>query len=206
MRNIPTNTTLLYARYTDVYITKEADNVQQSGHTHPNLTLLNITNSRVDPQALYEFLLYLPNLRILLLQNASIKDSNLKFFRQLQKMQILDLQGNHIIMLKSRFFTGASEVVLLNLNSMSIHKIQSKTFEGMASLQLLNLSYNNLEHLSDDIVQSLDSLSKIDLRGNDFKDIHSYTFNGLDATIYTSKLHLCCFVPPTSTCYVTDLR
>ena len=206
MSSIPTNTTLLYLSHVEVYNTQGDDHVQQAEHSYPNLTLVNITDSQIAPQVLYEFLLFLPNLRVLLMHNASLIELRWNFFMRLHKMQILELQRNNISILTSGCFLGCSEVTSLDLHGMFIRIIQSKSFDGMASLQLLNLSYNRLEHLSDDIMQTMYALSIIDLRGNKFKRIHSHTFYGLDATIYTTSSQLCCFVPPTSTCYATDLR
>ena len=206
LRSIPINTTLLYLSYVEVYNTHRADHVLQAGHTYPHLTLVNITDSRIVPQDLREFLSFLPNLRVMLMQNASLMDLKWNFFRRLHKMQILELQRNTISILTSGCFFGCSEVISLDLHGLFIRNIQPKSFDGMASLQLLNLSYNRLEHLSDDIMQTLYALSIIDLRGNDLKGIHAHTFHGLDATIYTTSPQMCCFVPPTSTCYVTDLR
>ena len=206
MRSIPINTTLLYLRHVEVYNTLDADHVLQAGHTYPHLTLVNITDSRIVPQALYEFLSFLPNLRVLLIHNASLIDLSWNFFMRLHKMQILELQMNNISILTSGCFMGCREVISLDLHGMFIRNIQPKSLDGMASLQLLNLSYNRLEHLSDDIMQTLYALSIIDLRGNALKGIHAHTFHGLDATIYTTSPPMCCFVPPTSPCYVTDLR
>ena len=142
----------------------------------------------------------------MLMQNASLMDLKWNFFRRLHKMQILELQRNTISILTSGCFVGCSEVISLDLHSMLIRKIQSTSLDGMGSLQLLNLSYNRLEYLSEDIMQTLYALSIIDLRGNKLKGVHSHTFYGLEVTIYTTTPQMCCFVPPKSTCYVTDLR
>ena len=161
-----------------------------------------MTNSRIASKKIYSFLLRLPNLRVLLMQNTSITNLQWNFFEQLQNLSVLELHGNHIHMLTSRCFLGLSHVLLLDLHNMTIRSMHSKSFEGMASLRLLNLSYNELEHLTSGTIQSAENLTIIDLRGNLFTDVDLLFFYDKHITIYTSTIELCCFVPQTSICYV----
>ena len=206
MHSLPLNTTFLYMRYVTSNRTQEPAHHQQSRNIYPNLSLLNVTSSRIIPQILHDFLQLLPNLRVLLLQNASMIDLRWNFFTQMQQLNVLELQGNAIVILTSGCFFGTSEVVFLDLHEMSIHKIQSKSFEGMSSLRLLNLSHNKLEHLSDGIMQGMPSLFIIDLQGNVIKDIDALMFHGLHIAVYTSTPQMCCFVPLTSLCHVITIR
>ena len=206
MHSLPLNTTLLFMRYVTSNRTQEPAHDQQSRNTYPNLSLLNMTSSQIIPQILHEFLQLLPNLRVLLLQNASIIDLRWNFFTQMHQLNVLELQGNAIVILTSGCFFGTSEVLFLDLHKMSIHKIQSKSFEGMSSLRLLNLSHNKLEHLSDGIMQGTPSLLIIDLQGNAIKDIDVFMFHGLHIIVYASTPQMCCFVPQTSLCHVTTIR
>ena len=200
--DIPANTTLLYLKEVTSSNTLEP----QHQNTYPYMSFLNMTDCRMVPRVVYKLLRFLPNLRVLLMQNASITDLSWGFFALLEKMQILELQSNHIHTITSRCFLGSKGVQLLDLHSMSISVIQSKSFEGMSSLKLLNLSYNKLEHLTHGILQATDSLFIVDLRGNALRDIHVQAFYGLDIIIYTSAQQMCCFVPSTSACYIHDLR
>ena len=186
--------------------TAQQDDDTQSWNTYSHLSLLNMTNSRIASKKIYSFLLRLPNLRVLLMQNTSITNLQWNFFEQLQNLSVLELHGNHIHMLTSRCFLGLSHVLLLDLHNMTIRTMYSKSFEGMASLRLLNLSYNKLEHLTSGTIQSVKNLTIIDLRGNLFTHVDLLFFYDKYITIYTSTIHLCCFVPQTSICYVPQLR
>ena len=206
MRNIPENTTLLYLTHATSSSQQGPVDDKQLSNICPHLSLLNMTSCRLAPQDVYDFLLRVPNLRVLLMTNASLTNLRMNFFVHLQKLNVLDLQGNHIYILTSRCFFGSSGVHLLDLHGMSISTIHFKSFEGMTSLRLLNLSHNNLERLSSGIVQSIAALSIIDLRGNILKDIHVLLFHGKPLMVYTSTLQMCCFAPSTSMCYVPDFR
>ena len=209
LQTIPVNTTQLYLREITSNTTQVQPRIhdgQQSQKLYPYLSTLDLTSSRIVPHTIYDFLKQVPNLRVLLMHNVSIRDLSRKFFTELQNVQVLELQENHFEVLTSLCFMGLSNVLLLDLHHMPIKKVEPKAFEGMSSLKLLNLSYNKLTHFTEDVFESLKELSIVDLRGNTLNDIHWLTFQRLHATVYASSQHMCCFVPPTSTCFVTKLR
>ena len=203
---LPVNMTFLYLSEVVNSISQNPGYDNHEQRKYPNLSLLNMTNSRIQQDIIYNFLLKVPNLRILLMTNCSINDLNKKFFTRLHKLNVLELQGNQIHLVSSECFLGTSGVPLLDLHGMSIRLIQPKSFEGMTSLKLLNLSYNELEDLSDEMLQYLPALSIVDFRGNTFTDIHSFAFHGVHINVYTSIQPMCCFVPATSTCLMDSRR
>ena len=190
MYSIPINVTLLYL----VYVTDDTHQpYDKQLETYKDLSLLNISNSIVVNRVIYNFLLFLPNLHILLMRNTSITDLSSTFFTRLPMLTVLDLQGNFIHVLSSGGFNGSISVPSLDLHGMTIRKIKSRAFEGLLSLHLLNLSYNNIDHLYDGRFQYLVSLKVLDLRGNIFKSIQLYTFTGLHILLFTTYQQTCCY-------------
>ena len=194
--------TLLYLPYT----TSRAYSSDVQLTNFKDLGLLNMTNSRFTSNVLRILLLHVPNLRVLLMRNASIRDLSSKFFIHLPMLNILDLQENSISVLTTGCFTGLVNIALLDLHNMNIEYIQSKSFDGMDSLQLLNLSSNQLEYLDYDIFQSLRMLINVDLSGNAFKEIDISAFKKLYILVHVSTIQLCCYVESPSICIHEKLR
>ena len=204
LRDIHVNSTLLYLRSVLIDNYKKHRDTQ-TPDIYPNLSVLNITIGKIDLRSIHNFLLLVPNLRVLVMQNISLTDLSRNFFTNLQILNILELQGNHLYSLTSGCFLGCSSVFSLDLHDLFINTIQVKAFDRMSSLKQLNLSFNSLERLSRGILQSLSSLSIVDLRGNSFKDIQLLTFHGISVIVYTPSLQMCCFVPKSSTCSPSKL-
>ena len=195
--------TLLYLPYT----TSRIHNFDDQLFNFIELGLLNMSNSKIATNVIKNFLHYLPNLRVLLMRNTSVRDLYPNFFTNLRFLAILDLQENSISLLTSRCFKGLVSVTSLDLHDSNIKKIQSKSFDGMYSLQLLDLSNNLLDYLDDDIFQSLIiHLRFIDLRGNTFKEIDINTFKKLHILLYVSTVQLCCYIDASSICLKENLR
>ena len=203
MYSIPVNVTLLYLAYVTDGTHQPCDKQLE---TYTNLSLLNISNSKVVDCVIYNFLLFLPNLRILLMRNTSITDLSSTFFTRLPMLTILDLQGNFIPVLSSGSFNGSISVPLLDLHGMMIRKIESRGFEGLLSLHILNLSYNKMDKLVEGRFQYLVSLKVLDLRGNIFKSIQSYTFTGLHILLLTTYEQPCCYAEVWVACSPTIRR
>ena len=200
---MPVNVTLLY-------LTSVTDTTQTTHNKllklYKDLSLLNISNSVINDRVIYNFLLVLPNLRILIMKNTSMTDLSSKFFTRLLRLNILDLQENSIFSLTSGCFHGLGNVPWLDLHGMKIHEIESETFEGLLSLLLLNLSYNNLDHLYNGRFQYLVSLTVLDLRGNVFHSIQMLAFTGLQSLVFTTFARTCCFVNRWSACLSATIR
>ena len=195
--------TFLYLPYT----TSRTNDLNDQLFNFIGLGLLNMSNSRIATNVIKNFLHYLPNLRVLLMRNASVRDLYPNFFTNLRLLTILDLQENSISLLTSGCFTGLVSVTSLDLHHNNIKKIQSKSFDGMDSLQLLDLSNNLLDYLDDGIFQTLIMhLRYIDLRGNTFKEIGINTFKNLHVLLHVSTVQLCCYVDATSICFKENLR
>ena len=203
MYSIPVNVTLLYLAFVTDGTHQPYDKQLES---YRDLSLLNISNSKVVHRVIYNFLQFLPNLRILLMRNTSITDLSAKFFTKLPMLTILDLQENFFFILSNGCFNGSISVPLLDLHGMMIRKIESRGFEGLLSVHLLNLSYNKLDHLYDGRFQYLVSLKVLDLRGNSFKSIQWYTFTGLHISLLTTFEQTCCFANVWSACYSSIKR
>ena len=203
MYSLPVNVTFLY-------LTSVTDNTQTNHNNqfklYKNLLLLNISNSIINKRVIYNFLLFQPNLRVLMLRNTSMTDLTLNYFTRLLSLSILDLQENVIFSLTSGCFHGLVNVPLLDLHGLKIHKIEPEAFEGLLSLLVLNLSYNNLDHLYNGRFQYLVSLTVLDLRGNVFKSIQMLSFTGLQSLVFTTYARSCCYVDTLSTCYSTITR
>ena len=202
IHSLPTNITLLYLPYS----TLRSDNYDVELSNFRHLGLLNISHSQIAPNMISNFLQYLPNLRVLLMRNASIQDLSLKLFIHQRTLKILDLQKNSIGLLTNGCFMGLITLTTLDLHNINIYQIQPKSFDGMLSLRLLNLSSNELEYLDSDIFQSLNMLISVDLRGNTFKGIDSSTFRHLHSLLYVSTVQLCCYVEAPSICIMDNTR
>ena len=193
---LPTNMTLLYLPYT----TSRTNNLDVQLSNFPDLSLLNMSNSRIAPKILHKFLSYLPKLRVLLMRNCSIPDLSAKFYTNLRSLNILDLQENSFPVLTSGCFTGLITISSLDLHGLNVYELQSKTFQGMNLMHLLNLSTNMLDYLDDGIFQSLTRLVSVDLSGNPFKEIDSNAFKTMYSLVVVSTIQLCCYVEPPSIC------
>ena len=199
--NLPTNATLLIYTACD---TSTIHNV--SSRIYPNMGLLNLSNSRILLDDLRKFLRMVPNLRVLLIRNASLNDLGKQLFFDLKSLNILDIQENSIVSISSESFTGLKGVPLLDLHSLLIRSIHSKSLVGMDSLQMLNFSSNLLTYLPTDVFSSLRSIKDIDLRGNLITNIPVVTFDGLNITLHISNYQLCCFIKRPSLCVGNQKR
>ena len=194
---------MLYLPYT----TSRTNDLNDQLFNFIGLGLLNMSHSRIDTNVIKNFLHHLPNLRVLLMRNVSIRDLYPNFFTNLRLLTILDLQKNSISVLTSGCFTGLVSLTSVDLHDIKLKKIQSKSFDGMDSLQLLDLSNNLLDYLDDDIFQSLIiHLRYIDLRGNIFKEINMNTFKTLHVLLHVSTVQLCCYINASSKCLKDNLR
>ena len=201
--SVPVNVTLLYFSYI-------TDSTQQPYEkqlkTYHNLSLVNFTNSKIFHSVINNFLLLVPNLRVLIMKNASITDLSSSYFTNLLMLNYLDLQGNFIHSLTSGCFNGSISVLWLDLHGLMIQKIEPHAFEGLLFLHLLNLSYNKLAHLYDGRFKYLISLKVLDLRGNSFKNIQLHTFTGLYVSLFTTYEQTCCYASVLSACYSVITR
>ena len=203
MYSIPVNVTLLYFAYITDSTQQPYDKQLETYH---NLSLVNFTNSKITDRVIYNFLLFAPNLRVLLMRNASLTDLSSSFFTKLLMLSYLDLQGNYIHSLAGGCFNGSISLPWLDLHGMTIQKIESHAFEGLMSLHLLNLSDNELDHLYEGGFKYLISLKVLDVRGNIFKSIQRLTFTGLHVSLFVTYEQTCCYANVVSTCYPTISR
>ena len=201
--SFPLNTTLLYLLNTTSFI-MEPDDPHFS--EFPYLLLVNISSSRIPLQIIHNFLIFLPNLRVLYMRSSHITSLGTRIFRSLEKLSILDLQLNAIHSLTSECIVGLGNVLELDFHQMSIRYINQYAFSGMSALVALNLSNNKIDVLNKNIFSDLPSLRHVDLTGNEFIDIDIGTFHVVDMIVLASSSIICCFMKSSVSCRVDTSR
>ena len=120
----------------------------------------------------------LPNLEVLSLTRSRIYTVAANAFSSMAKLRYLNLSHNGITNIDKEAFSGLYQLNHLDLSHNKLSKLD-KLFYQMHLLKYLSLAWNDLTDLLTGLFRTQLKLQELILDGNRFKNLHSYSFQGL---------------------------
>ena len=166
---------------------------QQSILEFESLVVLDVAHCRsfgfISPVVFSQLL----NLRVLNLQNTSIKSLHNMFFVNLVRVQQFNILYNTIPTLHDYAFIGLRKISELDLHGLEVTVIYQNSLYGLTSVQTLNLSMNRISTLTMDVFSHLNSMTSLDISGNELTSINVGSFVSFQSVleVITTKVIEC---------------